>query len=105
MIAVRFMDSLTLWAGGKGTIAVHREANMVTLTDKETGRSLGTISDEQLQFLLDQLVEETAADRDYYINRDTLEMFEQEGADASLLDVLRRALGEREEMEIEWSRR
>jgi processive 1,2-diacylglycerol beta-glucosyltransferase len=77
---------------------------MVTLTDKETGRTVGTISDEHLQFLLDQLVEESADDQDYYINRDTLEMFEEDGADPALIDVLRRALGEREEMEIEWSR-
>jgi processive 1,2-diacylglycerol beta-glucosyltransferase len=77
---------------------------MVTIVDKETRKPLGQISEEQLQFLLDQLVEESVEDRDYYINRDTLEMFEEDGADPALLTVLRTALGEREEMEIEWSR-
>ena len=38
------------------------------------------------------------------INRDTLDMFEEEGADPALIEVLRKALGEREEMEVEWRR-
>ena len=76
---------------------------MTQLFDKETGRPIGEINDAQLQFLLDQLEEESATDRDYYINQDTLAVFESGGADSALLALLRGAMGGREEMEIRWS--
>ncbi len=37
----------------------------ITLYDKETGTVLGTITEEQLQFLKDHLVEEGLGDQDY----------------------------------------
>ena len=77
---------------------------MIDLRDKETKQSLGTITEEQLQFLSSQLEEESETDHDYYINLDTLELFEEKQIDPQLLELLRRALGDREEMEIEWSR-
>jgi processive 1,2-diacylglycerol beta-glucosyltransferase len=78
---------------------------MVELCDKETGRILGSISDEQLQFLIDQLEEESGADADYYIDAATLEMFAERSIDPPLLTLLRDALGDREGMEIEWKRK
>jgi hypothetical protein len=77
---------------------------MAHLFDKQTGAPLGTITDEQLQFLMDRLEEESPRDDDYYLNRTTVDFFESEGADPELLAVLRRALGDREEAEIRWSR-
>lgn len=77
---------------------------MIQLFDAESGAELGTITEEQLRFLTDQLEEESADDQDYYINRTTLDLFEGNGADPALLEVLRRALGQREEMDIRWSR-
>ncbi|RIH82238.1 galactosyldiacylglycerol synthase [Calidithermus roseus] len=77
---------------------------MVQLFDAASGASLGSISEEQLQFMLDQLEEEAAGDQDYYVNRATLEYFAEQGADPALLELLRRALGEREEMDLRWSR-
>jgi hypothetical protein len=77
---------------------------MIQLRDKETGSLLGSINDEQLQFLIDQLEEEFEEDKDYYINRATLEMFQERGIDPALLELLNNAIGEREEMEIVWTR-
>lgn len=77
---------------------------MIQLCDKASGAPLGTISDEQFQFMVDQLEEESSADTDYYINGPTLDMFEENGADPTLLAALRQALGAREDMEIVWSR-
>ncbi len=77
---------------------------MIEIRDKETGKPLGTISEEQLQFLIDNLEEEYAEDMDYYINQITLDMFEERGIDAGLLKLLRDALGTREDMEIVWSK-
>ena len=78
---------------------------MIELRDKADGRLLGSITDEQLQFMMDQLEEESAADADYYIDQATLEMFVERGIDIQLLAILRNALGDREEMELEWVRR
>jgi processive 1,2-diacylglycerol beta-glucosyltransferase len=77
---------------------------MIQLRDKDTGAPLGAITDEQLQFLVDELEEESSDDRDYFIDQATLEMFDQHGIDASLLDTLRRARGGRDGIEVEWSR-
>jgi len=76
---------------------------MIQLRDKETGAFVGTITEAQLQFLMDQLEEESTEDKDYYINQATLDLFEERGADADLLALLRQALGTREDIEIEWS--
>lgn len=77
---------------------------MIELFDKDSGDRLGEISEEQLQFLIDQLEEESASDQDYYINLPTLMLFEQKGADDELLELLRQAMGERVEMDIVWRR-
>jgi hypothetical protein len=77
---------------------------MITVYDAGTGRKLGTITGVQLQFMIDQLEEESTTDRDYYINLATLDMFEADGADPKLLAFLRQALGTREEMDIRWAR-
>jgi processive 1,2-diacylglycerol beta-glucosyltransferase len=50
------------------------------------------------------LEEEYTEDQDYYLNQATLDNFESEGIDPDLLEILKRALGDREEMEIVWSR-
>jgi hypothetical protein len=62
------------------------------------------LTDAQLQFLIDQLEEESADDTDYYIDQATLDLFEEVGAEADLLALLRQALGPREGIEIVWSR-
>ena len=77
---------------------------MIALRDKDTGADLGTISEEQLQFLVDQLEEEYAEDRDYYINCTTVEIMQQSGADPELINLLSEAIGDRDGVEIEWSR-
>ncbi len=77
---------------------------MIKLSDKKNGAPLGTISEEDLQFLIDHLEEEWAEDTDYYLNRTTFEMLKNRGAGQSLLDILEPIFIEREEVEIEWSR-
>jgi hypothetical protein len=77
---------------------------MIQLHEKETGVFVGTITAAQLQFLIDQLEEESADDTDYYIDHATLDLFEDVGADAALLALLRQALVPRDGIEIVWSR-
>lgn len=72
---------------------------MVQLFDNDVDVALGTISEEQLQYLQGKLDKAPAT-----IDQETLGMFERDGADPALLTLLRGALGTREEMEIRWHR-
>lgn len=77
---------------------------MIQIRDKETRGPLGTITEEQLMFLIENLEEEHVGDQDYYISAPTLDVFEQRGIDAGVLELLRKALATKEGVEIEWSR-
>jgi hypothetical protein len=77
---------------------------MVQLYDAEGGTRLGEISDAQLQSLMDLLEEESAADQDYYLTAETIDMLEGDGADAGLVSLLREALAGREGMDVRWAR-
>jgi hypothetical protein len=78
---------------------------VIDVFDNDTGAPLGTISEAQLAFLGQQLEEESPTDTDYYINRETVDLLAQRGADAGLLELLQRAIGERDDVEIRWERR
>lgn len=68
----------------------------------ESNALIGEISEDSLEFLIENLEEEDSGDRDYFIDKDTLEMLEDEGAEPGLLSLLRDALGDKEEMDIRW---
>jgi hypothetical protein len=75
---------------------------MPRLYNVDSGDPIGEISDEQLQFLIDELEEEDEEDQDYYIDKDTLEMLREHGADPALIDLLTAAMGDAEDIEIAW---
>ena len=77
---------------------------MIKIYDEATGTVYGTITEAQLQVLFDQLEEESPEDTDYYINAATIDMFEERKADAGLVALLRKALGDRDDMDIRWAR-
>jgi hypothetical protein len=77
---------------------------MVRLYESESGDLIGTITAAQLQYLVDQLEEEDSEDRDYYIDRATLDWFDEHGVDPALEAQLREALGDREGMDIRWTK-
>lgn len=74
---------------------------MATLTIKETNSNL-SISDEQLQFLIDHLEEESYDDQDYYLTQATIDLLAKQGADAALITLLRTALDDREGIDVVW---
>ncbi len=75
---------------------------MIQLYNKRTGESIGAITEAQLQFLIDQLEEETSVDQDYAITPMTLDYFVAAGADPTLVEMLRQALGTKDEITILW---
>ncbi len=76
---------------------------MPHLYNAETGADLGEIPQAQLDFLVAQLEEESSEDQDYYITADTLDYFAAQGADPSLVALLRAALGNREGFDVRWA--
>ena len=77
---------------------------MIKLHDKNSQELIGEINEKQLQFLKEELVEEDSTDQDYYINRDQLDQFEKKGGDKTLIQMLRDALGNRDDMDIIWTK-
>jgi hypothetical protein len=68
----------------------------------DNGETIGTITDKQLAFLVDQLEEEDAEDTDYFVDRDTLELLSDNGADPDLLSMIEKAMGDDDEIDIAW---
>jgi processive 1,2-diacylglycerol beta-glucosyltransferase len=87
-----------------GWPALRYDEGMIKLFDAGSDHEIGTLTEAQFTFLQDHLEEESEDDQDYYINGATIDVFEAEGADRGLVDMLRRALGEREEMDVRWTR-
>ena len=72
--------------------------------NSESGDLLGEITETELSSLTNFLEEESAEDRDYYITGDTIDYLATNGADAALVALLRKAVGEQDGVEIRWSR-
>lgn len=68
----------------------------------DTGDEIGTITDKQLAFLVEQLEEEHDEDQDYFIDRETLELLSDNGADPELLAILEKAMGDDDSLDIAW---
>lgn len=77
---------------------------MITLTAKDSGAVIGTLTEAELQLLVDQFEEESSTDRDYYIDEQTVQMLEENGATPSLAALLRKAIGNSDGVDIVWSR-
>ena len=77
---------------------------MIKIHSAESGNVVGEISEEQMALLRAHLVEESSADRDFYVTKDTIAMLEEAGADADLAGVLRAASGDGPGAEVRGSR-
>lgn len=75
---------------------------MITLSLKDGGDVIGTVDEDDLQMLIDQLVEEDEEDTDYYITPMTIDLLEESGASAELVSMLREAVGDSEGVDIAW---
>ena len=77
-------------------------APMPRLFRLDNGETIGEITDKQLKFLVDQLEEESEDDNDYFIDRDTLELLSDNGADPDLLAMIEKAMGDDDEIDVAW---
>ena len=75
---------------------------MYELTRKSDQQPLGVISDEEMQFLRNNLEEESLTDDDYTISRLTLEYLRGNGLNSHLAQILETALGGQDDVEIRY---
>jgi hypothetical protein len=76
---------------------------VITLSLKDDGTVLGTIGEADLQLLMDQLVEESEEDTDYYIDAATIDILEENGASAQLIALLKEAVGDTDGVDVVWN--
>jgi hypothetical protein len=78
---------------------------MIDIYNNESNELVGTITEADLQVLVDHLEEESEEDQDYYIDAATIDVIGDGQATEHLLGVLRKALGGADGVEIRWQRR
>ena len=66
---------------------------MAKLFNAESGAFLGTVSDDDVQMMIDQLEEEDSGDDDYYIDAATVDLLDEAGGSPSLVELLRAVVG------------
>ncbi len=77
---------------------------MIVLKLKDTGAEVGRVTEDDFRFLVEQLEEESDEDTDYFIDLATVEMLDKRGGSLGLMDVLERAVGTSQGVEISWNR-
>ena len=78
---------------------------MIDLYNVATHQLIGSITDADLQVLVDALEEESLQDQDYYIDQATIDVVADGKATEHLVALLRKALGASEGVDIRWQRR
>lgn len=78
---------------------------MIDIYNATTNELIGSITEADLQVLIERLEEESTADQDYYIDAATIDLLGDGRATDHLLSLLRKALGTNDSVEIRWQRR
>ncbi len=72
------------------------------LIDIGHGNEIGIITEDQVQFLIDNLEEEGFEDHDYYIDSESLSFFAENDCDDELLAMLTDALEGRVNIDVRY---
>lgn len=78
---------------------------MIDLYNAATNQLIGTVTEADLQVLIDVLEEESSQDQDYYIDQATIDLLADGRAPTHLLGLLRTAIGSSDGVDIRWQRR
>jgi len=77
---------------------------MPRLYNKKNNALLGEISESDVECLVDVLEEEDSKDVDYFIDLDTVDILEDNGASLELVSLLRAAIGATEGVDVRWEK-
>ena len=75
----------------------------IRLSEKDSGRTLGSISEVDQQMLVDYMEEESSRDQDYYVEHTAIDALESLGASAGFIALLRAAVGESDGIDVVWA--
>jgi hypothetical protein len=78
------------------------EGSVVKLFDNDTENEIGEITEAQLDFLQEELIEETIDAYTYNLSPAAIDSLEMSGGDDDLVAMLRKALGTRPSMELRY---
>ena len=76
----------------------------VRISEKDTGYSLGEISDEDFALLTGHMEEESSTDNDYFVETLAIDNLEEQGASPEFIALLRKAVGTSEGLDLVWTR-
>lgn len=76
----------------------------IRISEKASGRTLGEVSEQDLEVLIGHMEEESSRDRDYYIESMAIDNLERLGASNEFVALLRGAVGSSDGIDIVWSR-
>lgn len=77
---------------------------MPRLYNKQSGALLGMVNEADVQCLVDVLEEEDSKDVDYFIDPATVDILEDNGASAEMVQMLRAAIGATEGVDVRWEK-
>ncbi len=75
---------------------------MTSLYLKPGDQKIADLIDNDLLCMQNVMEEESSKDRDYFIDLSTVEMLRNAGATEGLVEVLTKAIGESEGIDVEW---
>lgn len=78
---------------------------MIDLYNASTNELIGSMTEADLQVLVDRLEEESSKDQDYYLDKATIDVLADGRATNHLVALLRKALGSSDGVDIRWERR
>lgn len=77
---------------------------MIDLYLKDSNEPLGSLTEAELQLLIDSLEETSPGDQDYFVDQATLDLLADGQATDHLIALLRRAVGSGDGVEIRWQK-
>jgi processive 1,2-diacylglycerol beta-glucosyltransferase len=78
---------------------------MIELYLKDTDELLGSITEAELQYLIDSLEETSEDDQDYFVDRGTIDYLADGRATDHLVALLEKAVGDGDGVEVRWEKR
>jgi hypothetical protein len=78
---------------------------MIDLYINDTNELVGSITEADLRVLVDALEEESGDDQDYWIDKATIDVLGDGRATEHLLNLLRKAVGSSDGVEVRWEKR
>jgi hypothetical protein len=76
----------------------------IRIQEKDSGRFICEIGEDDLAILVDHMEEESSTDQDYFVEHTAIDAIEARGASSTFVAALREMVGRSDGVDIRWSR-